>query len=238
MRYRLLPIVLCSLIVAGWAAGTIRIGSFSQGTPGGLPGDWEPLRLGDAAPSDYALVRDGEATVLRARADDSASGLVRRVRLDPQRYPVLAWRWKIDGVIPGGDLDRKAGDDCPARVYVTFDYDPGKLSFGERIKYEAVQALGGGDVPLRALNYVWANLPGETRIVENAFTDWVMMVPLRSGPADAGTWQAERRNIVEDYRRAFGEDPPPISGIAVMTDADNTDGAATAYYGDITLHSD
>ena len=43
------------------------------------------------------------------------------------------------------------------------------------------------------------------------------------------------RDVEADYRAAFGEAPPPISGVALMTDADNTGGSALAYYGDITL---
>jgi len=39
----------------------------------------------------------------------------------------------------------------------------------------------------------------------------------------------------EDYKQAFGKEPPMISGIAIMTDTDNTGESATAYYGDILL---
>ena len=35
------------------------------------------------------------------------------------------------------------------------------------------------------------------------------------------------------YKQAFGEDPPMIKGIAIMTDTDNTKERAIAYYGDI-----
>ncbi len=237
MRLRLLAslAIAVPLLAAGWGTGTIRVGSFSQGTPGALPDKWEPMRLGDADASRYTLTRDGDSVVLKGEATDAASGLVRRVNLPAAHYPVIEWRWKAENVLEDGDIDRKSGDDYAARLYVTFAYDPGDLSFGERLKYEAVKALGSGDVPLRALNYVWANHADETAIVENPFTDWVMMVPVESGPANLGAWQNERRNLVEDYRRAFGEEPPPISGIAVMTDTDNTGATATAYYGDIVL---
>jgi hypothetical protein len=43
----------------------------------------------------------------------------------------------------------------------------------------------------------------------------------------------EERNVLEDYRKAFGEDPPLINGVAIMTDTDNTGESAVAYYGDI-----
>ena len=218
------------------------VGAFSRMTPGGSFADgWVPLRLGDARPSTYTRVRapasaraGGGAVVVRARADDSASGLIRRVRVDLAATPVLAWRWKVDGVIARGDVTRRDGDDYPARIYVTFDYPASRLSLGDRVKYRALRALGYRDVPTRALNYIWANRAGETEIVPNPFTDWVQMVPVESGPANAGRWRDARRNVAADYRAAFGEEPPAITGIAIMTDADNTGGAATAYYGDIT----
>ena len=47
----------------------------------------------------------------------------------------------------------------------------------------------------------------------------------------------ERRNVHADYRRAFGEVPPPINGIHIMTDTDDTREFATAYYGDIVARS-
>lgn len=223
------------VLSAGTEQGTIRIGAFSQGTAGELPDEWEPLRLGNVGSSRYVLVDHDDRTVLRAEADGTASGLVRRVTLPTERYPVLTWSWKAESVIPSGDLDEKGGDDYAARVYVTFDYDPGNLSFGERLKYEAVRALAPGEVPLRALSYVWTNHADETEPAPNPFTDWVMMVPVEYGAEHVGTWRHERRNLYEDYRRAFGESPPPISGVAVMTDGDNTGAAATALYGDILL---
>ena len=211
------------------------VASFSNMRPGGAVNGWSEMRLGDAERSQYTLVQDGGVTVVRARANGSASGLARAFELDPNRFPVLTWRWRAENVLHRGDIRRKDGDDYPARVYVTFDYDPSDLSFGDRIKYRALKALGYGDVPLRALSYVWANKPGETEVVPNAFTDWVQMVPVESGAANVGTWRAERRDVVRDYRAAFGEDPPAISGVAIMTDADNTGGVATAYFGDIRL---
>ncbi|MDZ7682540.1 MAG: DUF3047 domain-containing protein [Fodinibius sp.] len=70
-------------------------------------------------------------------------------------------------------------------------------------------------------------------IVPNPFTDWVYMIAVQSGRSKSGRWIVESRNIMEDYRQAFGESPPDITGVAIMTDTDNTGGSATAYYGDI-----
>ena len=39
----------------------------------------------------------------------------------------------------------------------------------------------------------------------------------------------ESVNVLEDYRKAFGKDPPAMAGLAVMSDTDNTGESAEAY---------
>ncbi len=62
-------------------------------------------------------------------------------------------------------------------------------------------------------------------------------IVMESGPAGVGQWVAESRNIGEDDRKAFGEDPPMLSSVAVMTDTDNTNESAVAWFGDIVFTS-
>ena len=59
------------------------------------------------------------------------------------------------------------------------------------------------------------------------------MVAVESGDGNAGRWIDEERNLAEDYRLAFGEDPPRIGAVAIMTDTDNTGEEAVAWYGAI-----
>ena len=216
------------------------VGRFSdaEADSSGHPSGWETIRFGDVeTETQYRLVErpveDGSTTVVRAVSDGGAAGLGRTVRLNPQRYPMLSWRWKVTNVLDEGDARTKDGDDYPARLYVTFDYDPSNFGLVDRAKYETLQALGYDQIPTRALNYIWASRVDQDTILPNAFTDWVRMIPVESGSAKVGTWVRERRDIRADYRRAFGESPPPIDGVAIMTDTDNTGEAATAYYGDI-----
>lgn len=218
------------------------VGHFSA-TPAdsnGHPQAWAPIRFGDVERrTQYRLVQrrvqGDSATVLRAVSDASAAGLAREVRVRPQQHPLLTWRWRVNRVLDRGNARTKDGDDYPARLYVTFDYDPSNLGFLDRVKYNALQALGYDQIPTRALNYIWANQVEKGTVLPNPFTDWVQMVAVESGSTRVGQWVTERRNLRADYRRAFGEAPPPINGIAVMTDTDNTGEAATALYGDIVV---
>ena len=229
------PILLAATLALGFAASDVTVAAFSSMTPGATVDGFETLSLGDADETAYALVDDAGSTVVKAEASNSASGLIRRITIDPADTPVLSWRWKVDNVLEKGNVRRKSGDDYPARIYVTFDFDPSDLGFGDRIKYRALKLLGYDDIPVRAINYIWANNADETDIVPNPYTDWVQMIPVQSGADGLGTWKDQSRNVLDDYRRAFGEEPPPINGIAIMTDADNTGESATAYYGDITM---
>lgn len=192
-------------------AGDLVLGNFSAGDLAG----WKPKRF--RGETSYSLVVDGERRVLKAHSRAAASGLYKEVDLDPAKYPVLRWSWKIGGTIPNGDERTKAGDDYAARVYIVF---PRTLFW-----------------KTKAINYIWANRLPQGKSLPNAFTSNAVMVAVESGNGKAGTWVTEERNVYEDYRALFGEDPPPIGAVALMTDTDNTGGEAVAYYGDITLQT-
>ena len=61
------------------------------------------------------------------------------------------------------------------------------------------------------------------------------MIAVESGPEKTGQWLEEKRNVLEDFRRHFGEDPPKVGAIAIMTDTDNTGEKAIAWYGPISI---
>jgi len=85
----------------------------------------------------------------------------------------------------------------------------------------------------RAVNYIWANRLPRGAFLPNAYTGNAVMVAVESGDGNAGRWVDEERDLVEDYRRAFGEDPSRIGAVAIMTDTDNTEEQAVAWYGAI-----
>jgi hypothetical protein len=223
-----------------WAAGdaaVIEVGAFSKARPGPtLPVGWQPLTFPRIERHTvYRLVEDEGRVVVRAEANASASGLIRRLEADVKAQPMLAWRWKIAGVIEKADPRRKEGDDYAARVYVAFKYDPDRASLLDRARYALMRLLYGESPPHAGIAYVWdARMPAGT-MLPNAYTERMRMIVVRSGASGAGRWLEEERNLYEDYRRAFAEEPPPIAGVAIMTDADDTGERATAWYGDIVL---
>ncbi len=235
-----------SVLLAGLACATCvclaaspsLLAPFSAAAPGAaLPAGWTPLTFPSIPRhTRYTLVRDEDGTVVVAAvAHDSASGLVHKVDAAASERPRLAWRWKADALVAGGDVTRREGDDYATRVYVTFRYSPERLSPWQRMRYEALRALYSEYPPHAGLSYIWDARAPRGTMVPNAFTDRVRMIVVESGPANLGRWQHYERDIVADYRAAFGEEPPPIAGVAIMTDSDNTGGTVTAYYGDLAL---
>ncbi|GGC66482.1 hypothetical protein GCM10011362_13650 [Marinobacter halophilus] len=201
-----------------------------------LADGWEPLEFPRIDQlTRYELVTDDGVQVVQATADGSASGLIARVDLAPGDSMLLRWQWKVSKVFENGDARKKSGDDYPARIYVAFEFQPEKAGFFERAKRKTVEVMFGETLPGNALNYIWANRLPEQVFIANAFTDQTMMVAVNSGSDQVGQWVTLERDIVADYREAFGEEPPRIMGVAIMSDADNTGERAQAWYRDLVL---
>jgi hypothetical protein len=212
----------------------MEVGKFSASRPGSAQTDgWKPLMFKKIPkPTAYQLVSDGSAVVVKATSEAAASGLTKEVKIDPSIFPVVQWRWKVENLLVRSDVTRKSGDDYPARLYITFEYDPDKVSLGRKLKYNAGRALFG-EIPIGALNYIWDTKTPPGTVVDNAYTDFAKMIVVESGAEKVGVWVEESRNVYQDYKQAFGEDPSFINGVAIMTDTDNTKERAVAYYGDI-----
>ena len=221
------------------AEPVLELAPFSTSTPGGpLPDGWQPQTFKKIdIHTSYDLIKDGETTVIKAIADKSASGLAKPLDLDLKEYPILEWRWKVANVLAKGDPKLKSGDDYPARIYLTFKYDPTRVTAWQRTKYAFIKAIYGSYPPHAGINYIWESTLPVGTIVPNAYTDRLRMIVVASGAAKLNQWQSYRRNVYEDYKQAFGEEPPRVSGIAIMTDTDNTGETATAFYGDIVLRA-
>ncbi len=229
-----------AFLATGWtfAAGDAvsLVAAFSAAPPGrALPAPWTrtPIRGVDRT-TEYALVDDGGTTVLRADAQASAAAVVHELRT-PARAPLLQWRWKVSGILKSSNPATKEGDDYAARVYVMFDYPLEKLSFGDRMRLMLARAFFGPDVPAAALCYVWDSRLPVGAVLTSPYTDRVRIIVVASGAQEAGRWQTVERDVHADFRRAFGEEPPAVSAVAVATDTDNTGEKATAWYGDIVL---
>ncbi|MBZ0220689.1 MAG: DUF3047 domain-containing protein [Candidatus Methylomirabilis sp.] len=200
----------------------------------GLPGNWSPFEFPQKKGTLYKVVENTGNYVLMADSELGASALYVKFSADPREFPLISWRWKVDNVLSGDERVRD-GDDYAARLCVIFEYEPEKASSYEKLKQALAKTVLSLEPAGNTIAYVWAGGLGKGEAIESPFTESMMMVAVESGPELAGRWVHEERNVLDDYRTLFGEEPPPIAGIAVMTDTDNTKSRAVAYYDDITL---
>ena len=200
----------------------------------GLPDGWKTYRLFRFKPLTlYHLERDGGTTVVRATANSSASGIEHAVSIDVHEYPVAEWRWKVPKLIADADNTQPAHADAPARVIFTFEGGRDRLPDHEQLNYDLAKALTGNPLPYATLMYIWEPDRKEGDIITHYNTTRVKMVIAGNSDLDLSRWHDKKVNVLEDYRRAFGEEPPRLRSVGIMSDSDNTGTSVEAFYGDI-----
>ena len=226
------------VIVAAAAPASIPL--FSNQPASAAPKGWtfQPIRNAPH-PTKYTLVRDDDlgATVLEGSASAAAGALIYHFDGDAQLNSILRFKWKVGNIIPSSDPRTKAGDDYVARIYITFVSDPERAGVKEKAENAVVNAWLGETPPHAALSYVFTHKAALGAIITSPYTQRVKKIVVDADPASVGKWKSFTRDIYDDYKRAFGEEPPRISGIAIMVDTDNTGETASARFGDITLRS-
>jgi hypothetical protein len=208
---------------------------FSTAQPGAMPSGWQTVLLSASKqPTEYTLVADEGVIVLRASAKGSASILAWRTDFDPRAFPMLSWRWKARP-IPGADTRARRSEDSPARVMISFSGNPASLKASDRAAGALAEAISGHALPYAVLMYIWGAKVAPESTTVSALTSRVRMIAVSSDEEGAGRWQSYRRNLAEDYRRVFGEEPGRVTAIELMTDTDNTGAVTETFYGDLSL---
>lgn len=231
----------CKFLLVGLAMSS---SVFAQGVPnvvgnfpsvtGAVPLPWRIIHFDSKIPPTTYQTRvwDGVPSV-EAQADSSMALLARGVDVDLKVTPILCWRWRVDDVVKGADMNTKAGDDYAARVYVAFKMPEDKINFGLRFKLQIARNLYGDDVPDAALNYVWDNKNAVGHRQFNAYTDRTQMIVQRSGSAEINTWVSERVDVLADVVKGYESDQAKISFLALSSDTDNTKSKARAGFADL-----
>ncbi|GAA6134789.1 DUF3047 domain-containing protein [Oceaniserpentilla sp. 4NH20-0058] len=172
----------------------------------------------------YSLVDLDQKTVLKAVADQSASGIAKELRIDLKKTPFINWSWRIENYLSGLDETKKKGDDYVARLYL-------------------VKSGGFFIWKTKALNYVWSSNQATGAKWDNAYAGSnARMLAVRSANDPLNQWVSEKRNVFEDMIALYGDKGSQkenedayryIDVVAIMTDTDDSKGKAIAYYGDI-----
>ena len=209
---------------------------FSTARPGATVTGWQTVPLSASKqPTEYTLVADEGTVVLRASARNSASLLAWRSDFDPRAFPMLSWRWKVMRPVAGADTRERRSEDSPARVMVSFSGNAASLRATDRAAGVLAEAISGHALPYAVLMYIWGARVAPESTTTSALTSRIRMIAVASDDEGTGRWQSYRRNLADDFHRVFGEDPGRVTAIELMTDTDNTGGAAETFYGDLTL---
>jgi hypothetical protein len=208
---------------------------FSQMAPGAMAEGWRVSGLRGVRETAFRLTEQAGRVVVEARSDNGAAALVYELDSAGTQYTTISWSWRIENHLRSGDLQRKDGDDYPARLYVMFEEDPARLPLFARMQLGLARLVHGPSIPLAALCYVWDRDAKTGTLAPNAFTEHVKMIVVRSGGDVPSEWKVETRDLRADYRRAFGSEAPPVSGVGISSDTDNTGESAVAWFGDVVL---
>ena len=196
----------------------------------GLPQQRQPF-------TQFNVVNLDGQRVLRIDAQASYGNLVHPLLEAPVAHR-LSWRWRLDEPNLQADLQRKDGDDSPVKVCALFDLPISAVPFVERQVLRIARLRSGETLPAASVCYVWDARLAPGTVVDNAFSRRIRMIVLRGPETALHTWVSEQRDVWADFKRLFGDEaelPPPLVGVAIAGDADNTGGHSMAHLSAIAL---
>ncbi len=197
----------------------------------GLPQQTKPF-------TKFSVVDIDGKRAVRIEADESYGNLVHPVKsMAPPAH--LAWSWRIEKPLEDANLREKGGDDTSVKVCVFFDMAMDNVPFADRQLLRFARSKTSDPVPTATICYVWdKKLPAGTAL-DNAFTRRMRYIVVDSGNDRLDKWVAEKRDLAADFTRLFsdenGQVVPPIVGVAVGADADNTKAHSISYVSGLVL---
>lgn len=211
----LMTLVALSTLVAAAAAAQDKIGitSFSSDAAGSFPKGWRTWPgQGDPAKEVYHVQDEGGNKYLAA--DDSKDISVQTFKGPAwmvNDYPIVSWRWRAQALPKGANESSGTTNDSACGVYILFSQFK---QYG--LKYVWSSTLPAGTIT--------AKTPGK-----------MYFVVLDSGAGGVGKWRSHKVNVLEDYKKAFGQEPPKdlqSQGIGILTDGNATHSRGACDYDD------
>jgi hypothetical protein len=206
----LLPI-LCLASGVRAAEDKIVIADFSTWMASkGLPPGWElKVKSGKAA---FDIERDGDIAGLNLKSVNSSFSVQGEMNVDVKRFHVLSWKWKVTQLPKGGDFRRSRTDDQAAQLFLVF-------------------------TKTKAIVYIWDTTAPQGLMESTSPVPFmtVKVVVVRSGPAELGKWITETRNVYDDYKKLYGDEPPALKGMRFQINSQHTGTSAESWFADVVL---
>lgn len=198
---------------------------------------WEEQRFPGKRPTVYRLDSDSRhgGSIVKASAKGSASMLRRKLDIAANRLGEIEFTWRAERISVEADIGNISATDAPVRIVLAFDGDRSRWSAKDSMLNELSRVLMGEDMPYATLVYTWCAHSTKNSVVNNPRTQTVRNLILESGTENQGRWLSYRRNVREDFRRVFDEEPGTLTSMALMTDADNTQSHTEGWYGGVRI---
>ena len=162
----------------------------------------------------YTIGSNENGNFLKAVADNAASGLGKEVKIDLNKTPFINITWKIEKDLPGIKENTKKGHDFAARVF-------------------AVKKTGATLLSNRAINYVFSSNNEIGSNSPSPYTKKSIDNVLASTKKNLNEWVTVKANVKEDFKRFHNLNVGELDGLAIMSDTDNSEMKAIAYYQNI-----
>jgi hypothetical protein len=198
---------------------------------------WQLMTLPGKSKTTFNRTTHQGREALRAVSQGSASLLRKKMHIPPADLGALHFSWQVPMLIEAADMAERDAEDAVVRVILSFEGDRSRFSHKNRMLSDLSHALTGEEMPYATLMYVWCNKRPVGSVITNPRTDRIRKLVVETGPPNLGKWLDYERNIRADFIQAFGEEPGALMGIALMTDTDNTQSKATAWYGSVNHKS-
>lgn len=214
--FKYVAVALTLLLLSPVFAGEGFEERFSDGlNKKGLPKGWELKQwFGDS--HRIEIIDESGEKVLNLGSERNSFGIYNEFDFDSKSTPILTWRWKVTHLPEGGDVRKKKKDDQAAQLYIMFPRFP---------KMVNTQLVG----------YIWDTSAPKGDQVTSPKSSNTRYIVLQSGKEHLGEWISEKRNIYEDYKTLFEEEPPEAGGITIMIDSNDTESSAESYFDDIRI---
>ena len=189
---------------------------------------WRTLHLPGTPRNQFQT----DGSILEVHSDASAS--FRYIELDAQNFVTseISWTWRVDSHAPFVSQTLKGFDDRPLAVHIWFDdTKDGQLfgAFGSVLGYPRIGHL---------LTYVWGAAEPAGSVLPNPHFERGTIFVVVGADGKAGEWSTVRRNIAQDYERAFGRKPDlsTLRYVAVSADSDDQNGRSQGAIRSLSLH--
>jgi hypothetical protein len=194
--------------------GILRVDRFSGGVDEkGIPVGWT-LEKEPGGDSKITLAQEKEGHFLRIFSVGDTFGLKKEMSFDIRKYPYLSWCWRATKLPKGGDIRKRETDDQAGQIYVVFPKFPAMVNS-------------------RSVGYIWDTQAPVGLLGTSTAYGKMRYVVLQSGPEKLDQWISETRNVYEDYKKLFQEEPPTVGTVLLYINTQHTKTSASCDYADI-----